>query len=218
MPSDPGPREPVIVDWHAVTKPLLAQGIAQRWPPTPGRPRLIGVDGRSGSGKTTTAAMLAHHLRKTTIVSTDDLAWHESFFGWDDMLTQHVLQPLARGLDVAYRPPAWDRRGRLGQIAVPGDGDYVVIEGCGVGRRSLAPHLDLLVWVQADLAVAETRGVVRDGGTDAAQRFWNEWQAEEGPFFAAERPWERAALMLDGTPPDRPVGTVRIAWGSAPSD
>ena len=32
------------------------------------------------------------------------------------------------------------------------------------------------------------------------EAFWHQWEAEERPFLAAERPWERADAVVDGAP------------------
>jgi hypothetical protein len=37
------------------------------------------------------------------------------------------------------------------------------------------------------------RGVERDGDDEAGVAFREEWDAQEVPFLAADRPWERAA-------------------------
>jgi hypothetical protein len=62
--------------------------------------------------------------------------------------------------------------------------------------------------VQTDRALATERGLFRDGGDTA---FWDEWEARERPFLAAERPWERADLVLSGAAdgPDLTVGQSR---------
>lgn len=73
----------------------------------------------------------------------------------------------------------------------------VVVDGVGIGRRSLAEWFDALIWVQADRAVAWARGLARDGGAEH-EAFWREWEAEEQPFLAANRPWERADVVVDG--------------------
>ena len=73
-----------------------------------------------------------------------------------------------------------------------------MVEGVGIGRRDLAPFFDGLLWVQADRAVAWARGLARDGGGAAQEAFWHEWEAAERPFLAAERPWERADVVVDG--------------------
>ena len=43
-----------------------------------GRPWILAVDGRSGSGKSTVAALLHRSVAATEIVHTDDVAWHHS--------------------------------------------------------------------------------------------------------------------------------------------
>lgn len=60
--------------------------------------------------------------------------------------------------------------------------------------------VDSVVWVQADLERARARGITRDGGDASAAAFWDEWMAEEFPFLAQQRPWERADVIVAGTP------------------
>ena len=178
---------------------------------------VIAVDGRSGGGKTTVAETLFRHLPDAAVVHTDDVAWYESFFGWDGLLREHVLGPLRQGLAVAYRPPAWEGRGRAGAITVHAGAAFVIVEGCGAARCSLAPLLDCVVWVQSDHAEAERRGVLRDGGTAEAARFWREWEAQEIPFFAADQPWTRADFIVCGTPGPLPAGADLLVAEDAPT-
>jgi hypothetical protein len=160
-----------------------------------GRPRVLAVDGRSGSGKSTLVDRLAATVPGVAVVHTDDVAWHHDFFDWADLLVDGVLVPWRAGRDVAYRPPPWDARGRPGAITVPSGAPLLVVEGVGAGRRAFAPYLDALVWVQTDRAVATRRGLQRDGGDVT---FWDEWEARERPFLAADRPWARADLVVNG--------------------
>lgn len=95
------------------------------------------------------------------------------------------------------RRPGWSA-GRTGAVRVAADCRIVVVEGVGAGRRDLADLVDALVWVQSDAADARTRGLARGGDDHVA--FWDEWDAEEVPFLAAHRPWERADVVLAGTP------------------
>jgi len=78
---------------------------------------------------------------------------------------------------------------------VPSGAPLLVVEGVGAGRRALEPLLDAVIWVQTDRILATRRGLERDGGDVA---FWDEWEARERPFLAADRPWERAVLVISG--------------------
>lgn len=186
--------EPAAGPWRAVPVAAL--------PDLLGHPAVLGVDGRAGGGKSTLAGRLAAVAPGAAVVHTDDIAWHESFFDWEHLLVDGVLEPARRGRAVAYRPPAWDERGRDGAVVVPAGCPLLIVEGSGIGRRSLGRHLDRLVWVQSDLDLARRRGIERDiaKGEEDPAAFWEEWQAEEVPLFAVERPWERAALVVAGTP------------------
>jgi len=67
--------------------------------------------------------------------STDDIAWHHSFFGWSDVLIEGVLRPLRRGgLPLSYTPQPWIERGRPGSIVIPGGTEIILVEGVGAGR------------------------------------------------------------------------------------
>ena len=180
-----------------------------------GSARLVLVDGRSAGGKTTFGAHLAEVLGGA-IVHTDDVAWNHSILGWDDALVTGVIEPWRRGEAVDYRPPGWVAHDRPGSVLVPA-GVPLVAEGVGAGRASLAALADLVVWVQSDRALARTRGIERDAsyGTRTvaeAEEFWDHWMTEEEPHLAADRPWERAGLVVLGTPP-RP-GTWVASRGS----
>jgi hypothetical protein len=176
-----------------------------------GRPRVLAVDGRSGGGKTTIARRLAAAVPGATVLHTDDVAWYHAFFDWADLMRDGILAPLRAGRDVAYRPPAWDERGRDGAITASAASPLVIIEGVGIGRRELSGYIDALLWVQTDEDEAHRRGLARDGADEAA--FWAEWQAAEDPFQAEQRPWERAGLIVCGAPdlPHDPQSELVVA-------
>lgn len=168
------------------------------------RPVVVAVDGRSGGGKSYLAARIASLVPGTVVVHTDDIAWEESFFGWDALLAEHVLEPLRRGEAVSYRPAAWERHGRPGSIEVPAGTSLVLVEGVGASRASLAGLYDATVWVSSDEAERRRRGIERDvelGRTPAeAEDFWTLWDSEEIPFLDDDRPWDRATVVTCGTP------------------
>ena len=203
LPAD----EPAARPWRVATVAELLEVVVEAADAPEGRPRVVAVDGRGASGKSTLAHRLCAAVPACAVVSTDDVAWHHSFFGWAELLATGVLEPARRGEAVSYRPPAWQERGRAGAVEVPAGRQLLLVEGVGAGRRELTDLLDAVVWVQSDFEVAERRGIARDvaqgvnGDAEAAVRFWHEWMAEELTFLADQRPWERACAIVAGTPP-----------------
>lgn len=153
------------------------------------------------------AKRLSGAVPASVVIHTDDVAWQHSFFDWADLLAHGVLEPVRRGRAVRHRPQAWEAHDRPGAIEVPAGLDLVVVEGVGAGRRELVSLLDAVVWVQSDFAEAERRGIARDialgvnGGPDQTAAFWQQWMAQEMPFLEHQRPWERACVVVAGTPP-----------------
>ena len=162
------------------------------------RPALLAVDGRGGSGKSTVAGRIGDRVPGAVVVHTDDIAWYHHMFDWSALITAGVLAPVRRGEAVAFRPPEWDARERPGAVVVPAGCPLLVVEGVGIGRHDLAPWFDGLVWVQTDRAAAWSRMLTRDGA--AHEPFMREWEAAERPFLAADRPWERADVVVAGAP------------------
>lgn len=205
----PHDGEPHLRPWAAQPVRTVASGLmrtARKARGSAGRtgPLVVAVDGRSGGGKSYLADLLTTSLRSATVVHTDDVAWGQGFFDWDHLLVEGVLRPVSRGEAVAFRPPAWVERDRWGAIEVPADCEVLVVEGVGASRLALGPWLDAAVWVQSDADDARRRGIERDitagrGHREAAD-FWAEWASHELPFLDQDRPWERADLVVCGTP------------------
>lgn len=200
MPMRLREEEPPAGPWRVMALDEFAALVLGLAGPVAGRPPIIAVDGRSAGGKTTVSARLRDAIPGSVEVHTDDVAWHHSFFGWDDLLVGGILEPARRGERVGYRPPAWSEWSRDGEITVPADVTALIVEGVGSGRRELGPVLDALIWVQSDFGEAQRRGIIRDGGDAHAASFWDEWQDEEIPFLGEDRPWDRAGVIVCGTP------------------
>ena len=171
-----------------------------------GRPRIVAVDGRGASGKSTLARRLQQQRPSSAVVHTDDIAWHEPLFGWGHLLADQVLRPLHDGRALDWRPPQWQARGRAGSLAVPAGLELVLVEGTGASHAEHGELVDATVWVQADVVLARERGIARDVAEgvngDAAQAvaFWDEWMAAEVPFLEQQQPWRRASVVVHGTP------------------
>ena len=209
-PSGPAGHEPDFAPWRAVPvrDALERLGVPDDDGPSRTNPFAIAVDGRSGAGKTTFAALLADALPGAVVVHTDDVAWHHSFFDWQGPMIEHVLGPARDGRAVAWRPGPWVERGRHGSIDVPASSRYLIVEGAGASREEHASYLDAQVWVASDPGVARAREIERDGNAPETLAFIEEWAAAERAFFAARRPWERGDLVVGGTPGALAPGTA----------
>jgi len=210
-------EEPEGGPWRAepltvVAEALVRLGTGRR---TGDASIVLAVDGRSSSGKTTLAARLQDEIAGSAVVHTDDIAWGHSRFGWAGLLIDGVLVPVHRDEPVSFRPPRWAEHGRQGIIQVPARCPVLIIEGVGAGRCEVSHLIGALVWVQADQQETERRSLARVGqpGGPRTVRDHREWMAEENPFLATQRPWERADMLVAGTPqiPFDPASELVVA-------
>lgn len=198
------PEEPEAGPWHAELLTVVIETLTQLGSAGAEGDRgvVLAVDGRSSSGKTTLAARMQGTVAGSAVVHTDDIAWLHSRFGWADLLIDGILLPVHRGEQVSFRPPRWAEHGRGGSIDVPAGCPLLIVEGVGAGRREAAHLVDALMWVQSDQREAGRRSLARLGqpGGPRTVRDLREWMAEEEPFLADQKPWERADLIVAGTP------------------
>lgn len=208
-----GEGEPAAGPWRVEHLTQFAHLLVSAVGASIGCPAIVALDGRSSSGKTTLAHRLQQTVAGAVTVHTDDIAWWHSFFGWAELLACGVLEPIRRGQAVAFRPPAWDERGRPGAIELPADASLVIVEGVGAGRREIAHLLDATVWVQSDLNAIERRNAARVAAGETSPSVVARWMHEEFSFVADQRPWERALVVVAGTPelPHDPSTEVVLA-------
>ena len=218
-------EEPEAGPWRVASLSTVVSAVTRRRPDRDrsGRPAVLAVDGRSNNGKTTLAARVREMVPGSAVVHTDDIAWEHSCFGWTDLLVDGILGPARLGQPVSYRPPPWDEHGRPGSIEVPAGCPLLIVEGDGAGRREVTHLIDTLIWVQADEREAARRAAVRDLDPDAIDLAnmppdgsppdHDGWTAKEIPFNTAQRTWERADIIVCGTPEIRwdPVTQIVIA-------
>ncbi|WP_448616355.1 hypothetical protein [Modestobacter sp. URMC 112] len=91
------PGEPEAGPWRPAPLPALLDLVLTAAGNPEDRPRIVAVDGRGASGKSTLAARLGALVPASAVVHTDDLAWHEPLFGWGHLLADDVLRPLREG-------------------------------------------------------------------------------------------------------------------------
>jgi len=167
----------------------------------------------NGDGETPGAAAL---------VAVDDISWWLDPIDWESQMLAGVIEPWFETGMVNYRPPGWIEKSREGSVTAASN-RFLVVEGVTAGRVSLAKLATVLIWVNTDPEVAFRRMVDRDlalglnGGTRAeVEQFALDFMAGEIPFQLAQRPWERADLIVDCTDLPRtgpmPDGEVLGVW------
>jgi para-aminobenzoate synthetase len=165
---------------------------------TRGPAYVIGVDGRSGTGKTTLAEQLADALttaeQPVPVVHLDDV-----YPGWDGLaasvpaLVEGVLQPLARGEDARWRRWDWAAEAPGGWAEVAW-APTVVVEGVGATAAACRPYLAGALWLEADDDVRYRRAIDRDG--EGFAREWDRWAAQEDAYLAADSPAATADVVV----------------------
>ena len=214
------PEEPAVLQWQvSATDDLVAHLLSLVGTPQ-GRPAIIAVDGRGGSGKTTLTTALAAAVPGAQAFHLDDLIWNEPLYDWDQLYVDTLTQ-LRRVGSLNLVPDKWREHGREGSIRIPAGSPLVLVEGTGAGLAAVRSLIDAHVWVQTGDDVAERRGIKRDiaegvnGDAEESVRFWHWWMAGERLFFAKDRPWRRADVIVSGDAPTG-VGPGEIAWTPGP--
>lgn len=138
-------------------------------------------------------------LPQCAVLHTDDLAWHHGVFSWDELLINDVLPALRARRALDYRPPAWIARGRQGAITLDGSRQFVIIEGVGSSQTSIRPQLDVIIWVDTPQSVRDSRDALRVAAGETSATSYANWMSEENAYMAAERPWQHADLIVDGS-------------------
>jgi uridine kinase len=183
----------LAADSTLVTVTELAAVLA-RTPPRLGRTRLIALDGRSGSGKTWLAELLAGRLR-APVIHMDDL-----YPGWSGLaravriVNDWVITPLATQQPARWRRFDWDAMA-YAEWRTTEAADTVVLEGCGSVRAELAGAYAARIWVEAP-ADARRRRLEARGDWSMYQPHVQRWASQEDVLYRTERTRHHCDLVV----------------------
>lgn len=174
---------------------LLARRVRERAPAC-GTTRVIAIDGRSGSGKTSLALDLADRL------GAPILHLERIYPGWHGLAeTPAIVRALLADLAIGElgRAPQWDwEADRPGSPLTLRPTAELIIEGVGSGARALRPFLSHLTWLDAPASVRRERALARDGAT--YEPWWDTWARQEESYLAAEWPQQAADVVISTAP------------------
>lgn len=166
------------------------------------RPFLVGIDGRSGAGKTTLTAQLRAVLERSHDVTVFHL--EDIYPGWDGLDTgmrsyvTEVLEPLRRGEDAHWT--AWDwLTNEPGTPRLTRCAEIVLLEGVGACNRSARRLLDTSVWVELPTSLRKVRALQRDGRD--YEKYWDMWAEQEERYVRRDPVWEQADVLHPGPAP-----------------
>ena len=194
-----------MIDIELDVDPALAQAnpagtdLARLLPDPDRRPYLVGIDGRSGAGKTSLAEQLVAVLRPARDVTLFHL--EDLYPGWDGLdegtrtYVEQVLLPLRAGRDAEWS--AWDWvTGSPGTPRLTRVAEVVVLEGVGACSAAARGLLDVSVWVELPTALRYDRALSRDGAYYAEH--WDRWAAQEDAYLALDHVWEQVDILHPG--------------------
>jgi uridine kinase len=160
---------------------------------------VIAIDGYGGAGKSTLAdhlgAVLRVEGRQVDLVHTDDFASADNPLNWWPRLIDQVLRPLRDGVAARYQRYDWELE-RMAEWHPIEPGGLILLEGVSSSRKAFRPYLSLSVWIETPADERLRRGLERDG--EQALDQWHGWMADEVAWGNAEKPWDRADIVISG--------------------
>jgi uridine kinase len=163
-----------------------------------GSTRILTIDGRAGSGKTTLASDLFLHLsasRKVEIIHLDDL-----YAGWEGALESSLSESLiALTESLKNLQPAtlnifnWGTSSFDSQRII-NPPDILIIEGVGSGQGAIRDRVGVKIWMEISPEAGLARVLERDGHEISSEM--SAWQLQEDRHFEIEKTRDVAEFVL----------------------
>lgn len=196
----------------------------------PGHPLRVGVDGVCGAGKTTFADDLAvhvtahgrpfiridsdgfHHVREIRHRQGRDSArgYYEDSYDFDSV-RDLLLVPLGNGRPHRYASRVHNlvTDEAVQEWAVAPDDAVVLFDATFLQRDDLRDHWDEVIFLDADMELAQSRGIARDasalgGHTDALRAYETRYVAACTIYLSEQNPKERASHVIEHDDPTHP--------------
>lgn len=175
--------------------------------PKTGTVKLVAIDGRGGSGKSTFARLLADKLQ-ASIVQTDDFAGWDNTLDWWPLFIEKVFDPICEGAKtLSYERSKWWENHHPEPVKNQRVTPIMILEGVSSLRKEFRPYISVGIFIDTPKEVCLQRGLDRDEGNNTGKstadltKIWEEWQRDENEYFARDDPMSFANFVITGTQP-----------------
>jgi uridine kinase len=158
---------------------------------------IVLIDGRAGSGKSTSAEALQQQLFRDGESAPRVIHMDNIFEGWDglalgsDYMVRFILQPLARQETASWQDWSWVKNQRSSWREFSG-GTPLIVEGCGSLTERSKEHADISIWLEASEETRRERWIQRERHLEK----FDFWAAQELDFYAREKSQSLADLVI----------------------
>jgi para-aminobenzoate synthetase len=174
---------------------------------------LISIDGRSGTGKSTIAQMVAEKISGVVVVGDDfysggnDDKWEnctpqekaDQVIDWKKLKFE-ILIPLKNNQVASWHPLDFEPgKGWVGwkkELITVHPNKVIILEGAYCSRPELQDMIDLSILIEADDEQRRARLLTREGETYIAK--WHQlWDASEDFYFSQVRPKKVFDIIIE---------------------
>lgn len=175
---------------------LMVDSIKQR--KQRGSTLLVGIDGRSGSGKSSLAEKLSKRFGDSQIIHLDTFGMYEGENSSKRVIND-VLLPLKNNQLARYRGY---EKGHENESYLVESGGISIVEGIFALNADLISYYDYKIWVECPAKLGHERGNARDiqlSGIDNSEKWLNYWMPKEEEYILKQKPQDKADFIVDGS-------------------
>lgn len=138
----------------------------------------IGIDGRSGSGKSTISQIISEKLKNVTVVHLDKFDLYES-------------ENVSKVIDEVIQP-----------LKSKKEKSIIILEGVFALNSKLVSFYNYKIWIEFPKDLGFERGLKRDinlNDIDNSNKWITYWLPKEDEYINKEKPYQKADYIIDGS-------------------
>lgn len=159
---------------------------------------LVGIDGRSGSGKSSLAEELNKRFADGQIIHLDVFGMYEGAIS-SKIVINELFLPLKNNRKATFKGY---EKGYENEFFSIKPGGIIIVEGIFALNADLILYYDYKIWVECPATLGYERGAARDiklSGIDNSERWLSYWMPKEEEYIKTQQPQHKADYIVDGT-------------------